>query len=616
MAIKVINLSVKDMTCTSCENRISNSLKELTGVIEARASFKNSSVYVRFDNEKCSYGKICSTIEAAGYNVVGDISSNSNLKSNANKKEILPILAIILIAFVFIRFGQNSIGFDMSSKLGTNTTYIMLFVIGAFTSIHCVGMCGGIMLSQSISIKNTNKYSNLKPALLYNAGRLISYTILGGIVGAIGSVFSITIGTQALISIIAGVFMVIMGFNLAGFKFFRGINIKLPWSSCNTKKLTSGKPLIVGLINGLMPCGPLQTMQLYALATGSAFRGATSMFIFALGTIPLMLVFGVAASFINSSNTKKLLKVSGVVVILLGFIMANRGFTLMGINISPMSFINSRTLSSNVKMSDDNKAKMADGKQLINLTADGKGYTPNVVFLQKNVPAKLIIDGKQITSCNNEIVFPSLNISKKLKAGENIVEFTPSDKDIDYSCWMGMISGKIKVVDNIDSVSKEDVSKAQADQGASSAAGGSCCGPSGGAAQEPTLYGVPISQVPTDKIVVKAKLNGINQSITVNTNSNDFDPLVWVFKNGLEAKVTLDLKNMKDSDGQYDIIESTKNTKVNSFTITNGKGTLDMKFDKEETYFIQRNYTIYGVIKAVNDFDNVDLEKIRSEVIN
>ncbi|MBK1812372.1 sulfite exporter TauE/SafE family protein [Clostridium sp. YIM B02505] len=611
MAIKSINLNVNDMTCTSCENRITNSLKTLSGILEVKASYNSSSVYVKFDNEKCSYGKICGAIEEIGYTVTGNTLS----QSNSAKTEILPIIAIILIAFVFIKLGQNSIGFDMSSKLGTNTTYVMLFVIGIFTSLHCVGMCGGIMLSQSISIKGANKFSNLKPSLFYNFGRLISYTLLGGLVGAIGSVFTITIGTQALISIIAGVFMVIMGFNLAGFKFFRSISLKLPWSNCNSKKSIAGKPLVVGLMNGLMPCGPLQTMQLYALATGSPIKGAISMFIFALGTIPLMLIFGAFASFLNSGKTKKLLKVSGIIVILLGFIMANRGFTLLGFNISPMSMLSGKNLASNVKMSDDNKGKLVDGKQVINLTADNKGYSPNVVFLQKNVPAKIVIDGKLITSCNNEIVFPNLNISKKLKSGENVIEFTPTDKDIDYSCWMGMITGKIKVVDDLGNVSQEDVSKAQSDQ-QQSAAGASCCSPAGGAAKEPQLYGQPISSIPTDKIVVKAKIDGVTQSLSIKANNNEFEPLVWVLKKGLTAKVSLNLDGMNNADGKYDIIGFTTNTKITSFTISNYIGQLDIKFDKEDTYFIEKDNNIYGVIKVVSDFDNADLEQIRNETIN
>lgn len=90
--------------------------------------------------------------------------------------------------------------------------------------------------------------------------------------------------------------------------------------------------------------------------------------------------------------------------------------------------------------------------QVIRMIADNNGYTPNVVYVQKGMPVKLIIEGKQLNSCNNGVVIPSFNIEKNLKSGENIIEFTPRDEDIDFSCWMGMIRGVIKVKDNIDSI--------------------------------------------------------------------------------------------------------------------------------------------------------------------
>ena len=79
------------------------------------------------------------------------------------------------------------------------------------------------------------------------------------------------------------------------------------------------------------------------------------------------------------------------------------------------------------------------------MTVDSNGYTPENFILKKNMPTKLIIDAKALNSCNQTIVFPSLNIEKTLNQGENIIEFTPTNEDIAFSCWMGMISGNISV---------------------------------------------------------------------------------------------------------------------------------------------------------------------------
>lgn len=98
------------------------------------------------------------------------------------------------------------------------------------------------------------------------------------------------------------------------------------------------------------------------------------------------------------------------------------------------------------------RPSIENGVQVIRMTADNNGYTPKNMYVQKDMPVKLIIEGNQINSCNNGVVLPSLNIEKTIKSGDNVIEITPKDEDIDFSCWMGMIKGVIKVTDSIDSI--------------------------------------------------------------------------------------------------------------------------------------------------------------------
>jgi len=443
------------MTCTSCEASIEKALIKIPGVTKVLADYKSECVFLEYDDEICNMGQVKEKILKLGYSM-----------ENHDYFKLIGLLVIVVSIFLLSKAGNS---FDMNSKL-ENASYLVLFVVGVFTSLHCVGMCGGIMLSQSISIGKKNKFEALKPAIFYNLGRVISYTILGGIVGALGSVFSLTIPFKAGLQVLAGIFMIIMGLNLSGYSLFRKFNIKLPWSACNIKK--SGKtPFIIGILNGFMPCGPLQTMQLYALGTGSAIIGATSMFIFSLGTVPLMLGFGAISGLLSKDHTKQLVKFGGILIVILGLIMGNRGLALAGINVSPMAFVNNTAAKKTVSSGNVSKATIENGVQVINMTANANGYTPNVFYVQKNVPVKWVINGEQLTSCNNSIVVPSLNIEKKLKSGQNIINFTPRDKDINFSCWMGMISGVIKVVDDVNAIdpSKEAGSVPPANTG------GSCC---------------------------------------------------------------------------------------------------------------------------------------------
>lgn len=456
MSIKREKIKVYEMTCTSCEKIIENSVIKINGVISAKANYTKETLEIEYDTKLCNLDEIKKAINKAGYST--ETSSN------------FEVIGILIIIFIILILGFKTSGFDMDSKL-SNASYAFLFIIGIFTSIHCIGMCGGIMLSQSLSFANESKskLESIKPSILYSVGRVISYTILGGIIGGIGSIFSLSITAKAFIQILAGIFMIIMGLNISGFKFFRKFSIKAP-NFLSKYKRKFNSPFIVGLLNGFIPCGPLQTMQLFALGTGSTLKGALSMFIFALGTVPLMLTFGAISGFLSKGYTKKLLKLSGVLIIVLGVIMGNRGLALSGINLNPLSFMMKGSFASNAG-TDSSKAVIEDGVQVINMTANSNGYSPNVFYVQKGVPVKWVINGESLNYCNNSIVSNSLNIQQKLKSGENIVEFTPSDKDINFSCWMGMIRGVIKVVDDLASVdtSKYDPSLPAASNGPS------CC---------------------------------------------------------------------------------------------------------------------------------------------
>ena len=462
MSIKRGKIKVYDMTCTSCEKRVEKAIKELDGVLSARANYSGQYAEVEYDDGLCSIGKINAAVKKAGYST----------HDSGGYKFMGMFIVVAAVAFLGLKTG----GFDMEAKLN-NASYAVLFAVGILTSIHCVGMCGGIMLSQSISKGGENKFQAVLPALLYNFGRVVSYTILGGLVGALGSVFSLSITAKAFMQIFAGAFMIIMGFNMAGFSLFRKFNIKLPKAFCKLKR-RSGSPFVVGILNGLMPCGPLQTMQLFALGTGSAQRGALSMFVFSMGTVPLMLGFGALSGLLSRGYTKKILKFSGILIIVLGLIMGNRGFKLAGIDLNPLSAfaIDSKTDRDPNAVSNPNVAKavVQDGVQVIKMTADNRGYTPNAFYVQKGIPVKWVIDGKEINSCNNAIVSRTLNIEKKIKKGENIIEFTPDGKDINFSCWMGMISGVIKVVDDLGSV---DTSKPDPTLPPPSAGPNCCAGP-------------------------------------------------------------------------------------------------------------------------------------------
>ncbi len=586
MSAKREKFKVYDMTCTSCEKRIENSVKKINGVKNVKADYTKETLEIEYDNKLCSIEEIKKLIRKIGYST----ESSSNLG----------FIGVLLIIFIIFTLGLRTSGFDMESKLN-NASYAFLFVVGIFTSIHCVGMCGGIMLSQSLSFskESKSKLESITPSLLYNLGRVLSYSILGGLIGGIGSVFSLSINAKAFIQIFAGLFMIVMGLNISGFKFFRKFSIKIP-NFLSKYKRKYNSPFLVGFLNGFMPCGPLQTMQLFALGTGSALKGSLSMFIFALGTVPLMLTFGAISGFLSKGYTKKLLKFSGVLIIVLGLIMSNRGLSLSGININPLSYVMASSFNSN-SSTDSSKAILQDDVQIINMTANNNGYSPNVFYVQKGVPVKWVINGESLNYCNNSIVVNSLNIQQKLKSGENIIEFTPTDKDLNFSCWMGMIRGVIKVVDDLDSTdtSKYDPSLPSASNGPS------CCA-------------VPLNNSTTypESLITTSKVTNEFQTAIINGKDSSLNPLILVAQNNLKFLLTIDLNDYSDFEGEYIISNLEDGSVLSSFTGKKSIFEIEIISIKSGGYSITKNGETLAIIEFVEDAQNGDLDTIINKYIN
>lgn len=596
MSIKKERIKVYDMTCTSCEARVEKAILNSEGIITVKASFSGQYADIEYDDAYCSSDKIKEIITNAGY--------------STKKSKDSQFIGILIIVAAIILLGFNTAGFDMESML-TNASYAVLFIAGLLTSIHCVGMCGGIMLSQTIKSESNSKIEAIKPSLLYNAGRVISYTILGGIIGAIGSVFSLSFKSKAVVQMIAGIFMIIMGLNMSGFSLFRKFQIKLPVSFCKFKNKV-GSPFIVGLLNGFMPCGPLQTMQIFALGTGSPVKGALSMFVFSLGTVPLMLTFGWLSGILSKGYTKKILKLSGVMIIVLGLIMGNRGLSILGINLNPVTAM-ALSKASGAEGNNENVAKavIQDGVQVINMTVSNKGFTPNAFYVQKGIPIKWIIDGKEINTCNNAIIIPSLNKEKKINKGENILEFTPDSKDVNFSCWMGMINGVIKVVDKL-----EDVDTSIPDPSLPApSTGPSCCarpideGTSPYSSQ--SIYGDDISKAPTELLIRKSAEN----KLTIKGLGYELQPLVSVVSNSETTTIKFDFSYFDNAEGQYSIVDGVTGEPVAVFKAEKGAVEVEFTPTESEIYGIVNGSTLLGVITAVEDVSNTDLEAIRDNLI-
>jgi hypothetical protein len=184
-------------------------------------------------------------------------------------------------------------------------------------------------------------------------------------------------------------------------------------------------------------------MQLYALSTGSPIKGALSMFLFSLGTVPLMFGLGALATILTKKFTRRVMTVGAIFVVVLGLTMFGQGATLSGFSLD--NIIGASGSASNVKAS---SSKTVDGVQLVDSTLSSGRYPK--ITVQQGVPVKWTIDAPKgsINGCNKSVIIPEYGIEYAFKQGENVIEFTPDRAgQFSYTCWMGMISGSITVVE-------------------------------------------------------------------------------------------------------------------------------------------------------------------------
>lgn len=237
--------------------------------------------------------------------------------------------------------------------------------------------------------------------------------------------------------------MILMGLTNAGILSWDRVFLFRRWSGmfARIQNKYSGDhgPFVLGLANGLMPCGPLQLMQIYALSTGSFTKGALSMFAFSLGTVPLMVGLGYLVNRLSVSRKTMVYRLGGYLVIFLGMGMMLNGITTAG-------FSGSNQNTQNVIV--DNSVDESEEVQEVLIQADYRSYED--ITVKKGIPVKLTIDlpAGKLNGCNYAMYLPEYDIFSPLTEGKNVIEFLPEQTGTySYSCWMGMIRNKITVVD-------------------------------------------------------------------------------------------------------------------------------------------------------------------------
>jgi sulfite exporter TauE/SafE/copper chaperone CopZ len=465
-------LSINGMHCRSCELLIEDALTQIPDVQRTVVNYKKSTVEIHYDSKKPNISTIEYAIREAGYTVGqhGTSAKKPLFSRNPEDYKDLGIAFLFLLGIYLLLkdFGITSINVGSASN---PSSLPVVFLVGITAGLStCMALVGGLILG--ISARHAEVHpeatpmQKFRPHLFFNLGRIGGYAFLGGVLGSLGSVLQLSGSTLGLITIAVGLVMLALGMKLTGiFPRMENIGITLPKSisrffgikNTHEKEYSHRGSMVTGALTFFLPCGFTQAMQLYAISTGSFTQGALIMGIFASGTAPGLLGVGGFTSVIKGIFAQRFFKFSGIVVILLAFFNINNGYNLTGwewgsdANIkAPSTATNNSSVKSTPKSAPVNDAnanvKLENGVQVVTMTESSRGYTPNKFTIKKDIPVKWVITANDPYSCASSLSVSSLKIQKTLKAGENIIEFTPTKTGkIPFSCAMGMYTGSFIV---------------------------------------------------------------------------------------------------------------------------------------------------------------------------
>ena len=549
---------IKGMHCRSCELLIEDEIKSIPGVKKVDVSHKKACAEVYYKDPELKVEDLDRAVQNAGYSV--GFSEKPPIFSAKVEDYMDIIYAGIVLFFLFILVDGLGLSkyFAVNPNHPSNLLTVALIGITAGFST-CMALIGGIVLGVSARFSQANasatSFEKFKPHLFFNLGRIVSYTILGGAIGLLGSFFQFSGTSLGLVTAAVALVMLTLGLQLTGlfpklqnvsFSMPKGISKSLGIKEQGQKEYSHKNAFLMGGSTFFLPCGFTQAMQLYAVSTGSFVSGAAIMGIFALGSAPGLLSIGGLTAAIKGVFARKFFKFAGVVVSLLAFFNLNNGLNLLGTN--PLASIGSRI---NAYAASDKKAdiKVDNGVQVVRMDQTARGYSPNKFTVMVGVPVKWIITSKDPNSCASSIVSSKLNVRQSLHPGENVIEFTPKEiGTIKFSCSMGMYTGSFNVVEKGSNNGQANNNEAQVlaanapqplgqpTANGSCGGGGGGCGCGGGKAQA-VKAGVEVTPVPAKNE------GGVQLLKTVYTNDSDISPYEFTVKAGKPVRMEVDVKD-------------------------------------------------------------------------
>lgn len=427
------------MHCRSCELLIKDKLEEELGIKDIKTSYKTGKVEIDTSNpiDTKSLNKL---FKNEGYTF-----SQNSIQAKDSSRQSTVVAILIALGFGTLFLLLSKLGLASGLQVSSSTALGGFFVFGLLAgSSTCAALVGGLILSMT---KRWSEQSSSPTVvnLLFQIGRILAYSLFGYILGGIGSMLQFSVSTTFLFTMVVVIVMIAMGLNMVGINVVNTIIPNAPALKSMPKSFANLgplEPLALGAITLFLPCGFTFATQTAAVASGDAIKGMLMMGIFALGTVPILMLIGLGShkAIGNPKISAIASKTAGILVILFALQMVNAQLNAVGIG----------GINTVLPASDNNTAiTKSNGQQIIDVGVFANHFEPSVITLETDVPTTFRITDKGMTGCTSAVMARGLFDKPIQLASKGTVEqnFTPT-KPGRYvlSCWMGMVTSTVNVV--------------------------------------------------------------------------------------------------------------------------------------------------------------------------
>lgn len=446
---KKVRVCVQGMHCASCDLLVQRKLSELDNVTNVTANYTTQIAEIEYLGE-LNKNELQTRLAEFGYTITEADAPDS--QDEPYGKRVIDAAVIAMILLILFLFAQE---FKLIPTIDTSGTLslVTIAVIGVMASVStCMATTGALFLSTIGRMRHETMsvFQRIVPSISFNVGRVATYAAMGLVNGAVGKVISKDLQMESSMNIIIGILMVLVGLDMLRIFSLRSL---FPNSLVRNTMLRVEKSLLrnprktsflLGASTYWLPCGFTQSVQLYALAVADPLQSMVIMLVFVLGTTPALIGIGLASTVVKHRSYAVFMKVVGVFVLLVGLMYSFNFLTLH--NLNPFAQVTSTIFS--VETQKSGMAEITEnGTQILRMTVNNAGYSPSSFTVQHGKPVKWIITGEEVFGCQGLLQVPKIGIFRVLERGENIVEFTPTEKgSIAFSCSSGSVAGQIEVL--------------------------------------------------------------------------------------------------------------------------------------------------------------------------